>query len=110
MVCMRTEFRDSYNSDPHRQQEFLSRTANEKHPFGKFGWGNTQSLATTPRAKGIDVRAEMIKFYQRHYSAHLMKVTFGSAFCYFGAPCAFISIHILCWSESLIIVNCIWYG
>lgn len=34
--------------------------------------GNLDTLEVRPRAKGLDTRNELIKFYKDHYSANLM--------------------------------------
>jgi insulysin len=45
-----------------------------EHPFHKFGTGNTESLVTTPKANGIDIRALLLKFHGAYYSANLMRL------------------------------------
>ncbi|KAK4798786.1 hypothetical protein SAY86_031112 [Trapa natans] len=51
----------------------LQKHLSEKcHPYHKFGTGNWDTLEVQPRARGLDTRAELIKFYQENYSANLM--------------------------------------
>ena len=35
--------------------------------------GNLSTLRDTPEQKGLDVRAELLKFHQQYYSANCMK-------------------------------------
>ncbi|KAK4755404.1 hypothetical protein SAY87_009161 [Trapa incisa] len=51
----------------------LQKHLSEKcHLYHKFGTGNWDTLEVQPRARGLDTRAELIKFYQENYSANLM--------------------------------------
>lgn len=45
--------------------------ANPKHPM-HWGSGNAQTLRDAPKEKGIDVHAELLKFYAETYSANQM--------------------------------------
>lgn len=47
---------------------------NPAHPLTKFSTGNTDTLLQGPRSQGIDTRDELIKFYEQHYSANIMKL------------------------------------
>nr|XP_023922897.1 insulin-degrading enzyme-like 1, peroxisomal [Quercus suber] len=44
----------------------------EGHPYHKFSTGNWDTLEVRPKAKGLDTRHELIKFYEENYSANLM--------------------------------------
>ena len=46
-------------------------TLDPRHPLSKFLAGNAQTLADRP---GSDIREELIDFYERTYSSHLMKL------------------------------------
>lgn len=48
--------------------------ANPEHPFHKFGTGNLETLGTVPKARGIDLRAVLLDFHARWYSANLMSL------------------------------------
>ncbi|XP_019084921.1 PREDICTED: insulin-degrading enzyme-like 2 isoform X1 [Camelina sativa] len=52
-------------------QRLLSRT---DHPYHKFASGNLDTLHVQPEAKGVDIRSELIKFYDEHYSANIMRL------------------------------------
>ncbi|TIB35721.1 hypothetical protein E3P86_02628 [Wallemia ichthyophaga] len=47
-------------------------------PMSNFGTGNWDTLFSEPSMKGLDPREELIKWYETHYSSHLMKL------CVFG--------------------------
>ncbi|XP_037495283.1 insulin-degrading enzyme-like 2 isoform X2 [Jatropha curcas] len=59
----------SFSSRPHKLQKHLS---DHDHPYHKFNVGNLESLENQPKEKGLDIRAELIKFYEENYSANLM--------------------------------------
>ncbi|TIC14554.1 a-pheromone processing metallopeptidase Ste23 [Wallemia mellicola] len=43
-------------------------------PLSNFGTGNWDTLYSEPSLKGMDPREELIKWYETHYSSHLMKL------------------------------------
>ena len=51
--------------------KFLS---NHKHPYHKFSTGNVTTLGTIPKENGKDIRQELLNFYDKSYSANLMKL------------------------------------
>lgn len=48
--------------------------SNFDHPYHKFSTGNLTTLGTNPTAKGLNIRDELLKFYNEYYSANLMKL------------------------------------
>ncbi|GAA0154124.1 metalloprotease [Lithospermum erythrorhizon] len=42
------------------------------HPYHKFSTGNWDTLEVQPKARGVDTRNELLKFYDEKYSANLM--------------------------------------
>lgn len=53
----------------------MSKTvASKEHPWHRFASGNAKTLREDPKAAGIDVRAELLKFHARYYSANLMRL------------------------------------
>ncbi|KAH9648280.1 Insulin-degrading enzyme-like 1 (peroxisomal) [Citrus sinensis] len=52
--------------------ELRKHLSSEDHPYHKFGTGNWETLEVRPKAKGLDTRHELIKFYNEHYSSNLM--------------------------------------
>ena len=48
--------------------------SNPQHDYAKFGTGNRDTLWDKPKAKGVDPRAELLKFHAQHYSSNVMSV------------------------------------
>ena len=63
--------------------------------------GNKQTLETIPAEKGIDVRAELLKFHQAHYSSNVM------ALSVLGKGKLDETHKLIKCSESVYFVNCI---
>ena len=61
-------------TDGWRQYQLLKSSANSKHPFSKFGTGNLITLNDIVKEKGLDIRAELLKFHEKYYSANMMKL------------------------------------
>lgn len=68
------EFEDNLLNDDWRLEQFDKSSANTKHPYSFFNIGNRESLETIPRIKKIDVRQELINFYNKWYSANIMSL------------------------------------
>lgn len=56
--------------DGHRMAQVGAETLNPEHPSARFSGGNLETLSDKPGSKLHD---ELVKFYQRYYSANLMK-------------------------------------
>ncbi|MBJ7221931.1 MULTISPECIES: pitrilysin [unclassified Brenneria] len=56
--------------DGHRMAQVGAETLNPAHPGSRFSGGNLDTLSDKPGSKLHD---ELVKFYQRYYSANLMK-------------------------------------
>jgi len=70
---------DSENSknltmDMWRMNQLTRMVSSEDHPFHKFGTGNLQTLDIGPKARGVDTRDELVKFYKANYSSNLMRL------------------------------------
>ncbi|OQR83495.1 nardilysin [Achlya hypogyna] len=74
LSAIESEFARASQDDSIRFEQVLCDLAVPGHPFQRFNWGNTKSLKSLPEAQGIDVRAEILRFYETHYSANLMKL------------------------------------
>ncbi|XP_027049416.1 nardilysin-like [Pocillopora damicornis] len=70
--AVESEFRMSYQSDSVRKMQLLAQLANQHHPFGKFLWGNEQTLMKIPKEKNLDVNSSLRDFRKRMYSAQYM--------------------------------------
>lgn len=52
----------------------MKAVSSEEHPWHQFGTGNAKTLGEDPKAAGVDIRAELLKFHARYYSANLMRL------------------------------------
>ncbi|QCD97433.1 insulin-degrading enzyme-like 1, peroxisomal [Vigna unguiculata] len=59
-------------SDGWRMNQLQKHLSDEDHPYHKFSTGNWDTLEVKPKAKGLDPRKELLKFYDENYSANLM--------------------------------------
>lgn len=59
-------------SDGWRMNQLQKHLSTESHPYHKFSTGNWDTLEVQPKARGLDTRDELIKFYEKNYSANLM--------------------------------------
>ncbi|PJG58998.1 insulinase family protein [Aeromonas cavernicola] len=64
-----SEYRLKLKDDVRRSYQVHKETVNPVHPFAKFSVGNLDTLADLPSR---DLRADLIEFYERHYSADRM--------------------------------------
>ena len=66
-----SEYVSRRRSDRLRTFAAWRQTLDPRHPLSQFLVGNAQTLADRP---GADIRDELIAFYERTYSSHLMKL------------------------------------
>ncbi|XP_068647426.1 insulin-degrading enzyme-like 1, peroxisomal [Aristolochia californica] len=59
-------------SDAWRMSQLHKHLCATGHPYHKFSTGNWDTLEVGPKARGLDTRQELIKFYEENYSANLM--------------------------------------
>ena len=71
-AVVHSEYLGRRNDDGRRIYAAVQQALNPEHPASTFAVGNLETLADRP---GGDVRAELITFYQRFYSANLMALT-----------------------------------
>ena len=69
-----SENKKNLQSDLWRLMQLNKSLSNPKHPYSHFSTGNLQTLKEEPEKRGLDVRSEFIKFYEKHYSANRMKL------------------------------------
>ncbi|PRP86258.1 insulin-degrading enzyme [Planoprotostelium fungivorum] len=74
MNAVNSEFEGNRNSDSWRYTAISHSIAEPSHPYSQFVVGNLKSLRDDPKDKGIDVRAFLIDFYNKYYSANVMKL------------------------------------
>ncbi|PLB35174.1 a-pheromone processing metallopeptidase Ste23 [Aspergillus candidus] len=69
-----SENKKNLQSDLWRLMQLNKSLSNPAHPYHHFSTGNLQTLKEEPQKRGLDVRSEFIKFYEKHYSSNRMKV------------------------------------
>lgn len=60
-----SEHQKNLQSDSWRFQQLRRSLAKPDHPYHKFGTGDLDTLWNKPKAAGLDIRAELIKFYEK---------------------------------------------
>jgi insulysin len=70
--AIESENKKNLQSDAFRVFQLAKARANQDHPFSKFFTGNKKTLLEDTTAAGIDLRAELVKFYTSYYSANQM--------------------------------------
>lgn len=74
--AVEAEYQMSLKSDGRRGLDVLQEVMNPAHPFSQFSVGSLETLADRPEAT---VREDLLKFYEKHYSANAMRlVVFGA--------------------------------
>ncbi|KAG2548394.1 hypothetical protein PVAP13_9KG183300 [Panicum virgatum] len=66
-----SEYKNNLLSDGSRIYQLHKHLSSKDHPYHKFSTGSLETLETKPKAKGLDIRLELLKFYE-NYSANLM--------------------------------------
>ncbi|KAI9792346.1 MAG: Insulinase (Peptidase M16) [Piccolia ochrophora] len=69
-----SENKKNLQNDTWRLRQLSKSLSNPRHPYCHFSTGNLETLRDNPRARGVEIRGEFIKFYEKHYSANRMKL------------------------------------
>ncbi|KAJ1653770.1 metalloprotease, partial [Coemansia sp. RSA 25] len=69
-----SEYKMNVQNDGRRIYQLDARTSNPAHPYSRFPTGNIQTLRDAAKELGLDLRDELIKFYEKHYSADIMRL------------------------------------
>ncbi|MFK8050502.1 MAG: insulinase family protein [Halioglobus sp.] len=69
--AVEAEYQMGLKSDGRRGLDVVQEIMNPDHPFSQFTVGSLDTLADRPGAK---VRDDLLKFYEKHYSANQMKL------------------------------------
>ncbi|CAB9502983.1 degrading enzyme-like 1, peroxisomal [Seminavis robusta] len=72
--AIESENAKNLQTDSFRAYQLTKSRANSDHPFSKFFTGNKKTLLDDTKAKGINLRKELINFYNRYYSANQMSL------------------------------------
>jgi insulysin len=71
-LAVHSEHEKNIQHDHWRQYQLEKSLANPAHPLSRFGTGCAETLRDEPARLGIDVRAALLEFHARHYSANRM--------------------------------------
>ncbi|KAL5226535.1 hypothetical protein ABZP36_014800 [Zizania latifolia] len=66
-----SEHKKNLLSDGWRMYQLQKHLASKDHPYHKFSTGSWETLEIKPKERGLDIRNELLKFYE-NYSANLM--------------------------------------
>lgn len=70
--AIESEHSKNINDDGFRLFQLEKDICNSNHPYHKFSTGNKETLENLPKKKSIDVREELLKFHDEHYSSNQM--------------------------------------
>ncbi|POM72003.1 Nardilysin [Phytophthora palmivora] len=74
LSAIESEFSQATQNDRIRTQQVLCDVSPTNHPYQRFSWGNKKSLQELPKKTGVDVRKQILEFYDKYYSANIMKL------------------------------------
>ncbi|KAJ3358023.1 Insulinase (Peptidase M16) [Entophlyctis luteolus] len=74
MKAVDSEHKKNLQSDSWRIYQLQKDLMDPTHPFCKFGTGNLETLKEMPESLGIDVRQILLDFYDKFYSANIMRM------------------------------------
>ncbi|KAI8318667.1 hypothetical protein GQ54DRAFT_280568, partial [Martensiomyces pterosporus] len=69
-----SEFKSHLQDDKWRGSRIKNSTSNPSHPYSRFHTGSIDTLEGAAERLGVDLRDELVRFYERHYSADIMKL------------------------------------
>jgi insulysin len=69
-----SEHQKNLLADGWRMHQLEKHLSSGDHPYHKFSTGSWETLEVQPKAKGLDTRSELLKFYENNYSANLMQL------------------------------------
>lgn len=67
-----SEYLEGLSNDDSRLEQFFTIFAKPGHGLGNFSWGNRKSLIEMTQARGINLREELVKFWEKYYVADKM--------------------------------------
>ncbi|KAJ3192026.1 Insulinase (Peptidase M16) [Irineochytrium annulatum] len=69
-----SEHKRNMQDDSWRLQQLDQDLSNPLHPYRKFGTGSWETLKEIPEREGINIRAVLLDFHEKYYSANIMKL------------------------------------
>ncbi|CAF1449332.1 unnamed protein product [Adineta steineri] len=74
LEAVNSEYEGKLSNDVRRVYQLEKSTSDPQHPYSRFGSGNSESLRTTPKQRGIDIRQVLLDFYTAEYSSNRMSL------------------------------------
>ena len=74
LEAVNSEYEGNVSKDAWRISQLEKSTSNPDHPYSRFSIGNTESLRTVPKQRGIDIRQVLLDFHRDHYSSNRMSL------------------------------------
>jgi insulysin len=74
LEAVNSEYEGNLFKDSWRISQLEKSTSDPEHPYSHFSIGNTESLRTVPKQRGIDIRQVLLDFHKNHYSANRMSL------------------------------------
>ncbi|CAF1172849.1 unnamed protein product [Adineta steineri] len=72
--AVNSEYEGYLSKDGWRVSQLEKSTSDPQHPYSGFVIGNSESLRTTPRQRGIDIRQVLLDFHKAEYSSNRMSL------------------------------------
>lgn len=69
-----SENKKNLQNDLWRLYQLDKSLTNPEHPYHKFSTGNLKTLGEIPKSQNLDIREELLNYYNNSYSANLMKL------------------------------------
>jgi insulysin len=69
-----SEYEGYLFTDTWRISQLEKSTSDPQHPYSGFSVGNIESLRTTPKQRGINIRQVLLDFHQAEYSSNRMSL------------------------------------
>ena len=73
LLAVDSEHKKNIQQDYWRLYQLEKDTSDSTHVWNKFGTGNLNTLKVMPETNGLEVRNVLLDFYDKNYSANIMK-------------------------------------
>jgi hypothetical protein len=74
LEAVNSEYEGYLYTDVWRISQLQKSTSDPQHPYSQFSTGNTESLRTIPKQRGIDTRQVLLDFHKAEYSSNRMSL------------------------------------
>ncbi|CAF2706664.1 unnamed protein product [Rotaria sp. Silwood2] len=74
LEAVNSEYEGNLFKDIWRIAQLEKSTSDPEHPYSGFSIGNSESLRTTPKQRGINIREVLLDFYKAQYSSNRMSL------------------------------------